>query len=165
MIAREGGKLEKDIYVVKACVKCYLRQVRAAQAECRALEERIRTHRECLDGMRATAAGRGAGAGADGDALGRGIARLEELEMEWADHVERAAALIAEAYDVCDTSSDLGRHIVWRHEVDGKTWASVAGSVGYSVQSCRRIAEDGYRSLYERLPEEHRRHAFPAAEL
>lgn len=157
--------MEKDIYIVKACVRGYLRQVRSAQAECRALEERMRLHREGLDGMRAMAAGRASGAGAEGDALGRGIARLEELEEEWADHVERAAALIAEAYAVCDTSSDLGRHVVWRHEVEGKTWASVAGSVGYSVQSCRRIAEGGYRSLYERIPEEYRRHAFPDAAL
>lgn len=157
------GTTEKDIWVVKACVRAYLGQVRAAQSECRAMEERIRAHRECLDGLRAMADGRPGAAGADGDAIGRGIARLEELEREWADHVERAADLIADAYARCETSTDLGRQAVWRHEVEGRTWAAVAGSIGYSLQSCLRYADRGYRDLYGRIPEEWRQGTFPNA--
>ena len=151
----------ESIEVTRECVRSYLLGVRAAQAECRALEQRIAERRDALDGLRSAAPG--PGGSSDGDALGRGVAALMDLERMWADKAEEAAQVIAEAYRRCDPAGDVWRHAVWRHEVERQTWTEIAASLGYGESSCRRRAAEGYRSIYDRIPATCRREAFPKA--
>lgn len=151
---------DHDMYVMRACVTAWLDHVRRQDAEIRELESRIAEVRERLDGLGASVEGGGRGSG--GDRMAEGVARISELEGEWSARVAACMAEIERARDMC-SPSHVGRHAMWLHVVEGRTWAYVGRAIGYSERQAKRIADGGCRDLYPLIPEEFRRATFPNA--
>ena len=144
--------MDHDIFVMRACVASYLRHIKTMDDEIREIESRIRDVRARLVSMGASF--ECSRSGGCGDRLGKGVARIMELEAEWSDRVSACYEEIAAAQDMCDPHH-VGRWAMWMHVV-GRV-------IGYSERQARTIGDAGARDLYRLIPETFRRDEFPNA--
>lgn len=153
--------MQRDIYIIRACVTAWLDHVRLLDASIRDLESRIREARARLEGLGVRLDG--PSGGASSDALADGVARVLELEEEWSAAVRAHLAEVEAARDLCPPSH-VGARAMWLHVAERLTWAEVGRAIGYSEAQARRIADGGARELYGAMPEEFRRFTFPPAQ-
>lgn len=157
----KGGQLA-HLEVMKLCVRAWLSDVRQRTVVIEDLSDRIRRVESALTlrGVRYDTVG--ASSPTD-SAISDGLAKLQELRLEWSDKVEECADYFREAYAVCGPEYP-NRYIVWLHDCEGMTWDKVARRVYASRSSVCDNAIKGYTEIYEVMPEEWRR-SLPNAEV
>ena len=145
----------------RAAVGEYMRHVKREEGRLEALEQRIACLRDSItlgaQRMRETPAAPG-----PHDRVGDGVARLLELAAEWADtcgdiHREYGALMA-----FCFESEP--RRMIWAHYMEGKPWPIVAARFGYSLRGTYYISGRGAVEIWDWMPEEWRRNAFPNAQ-
>lgn len=154
--------VEHDLEVMRFCVKSYLSHMRLIKDDIREIELRIKEIKERLGIMAVDYSKDNVSTSSDGDAIGKAIAKIEELRSELSSRIINYQSLLAEAQDLCQPHY-VGRYAVWLHEVEQKTWTYVARCIGYSESRTYDIAEAGIREIYYAMPEEYRRYSIPNA--
>lgn len=140
--------------IMKICVKYYLRHIADIGAHMSSLEDEMRGLREHMQGVRSPRLGP-AGQAAAGDRMASSVARLEQLESEWAELAAGYAREISEALEVCDQRIPE-RRMVWMAWAKGMTWSEVARREGYSLRRVHDLYPKGVEQVYCLMPEEFR---------
>lgn len=153
--------MEHCYEVKRHCVIAYLDDIRIRRAVMEDLEWRIDSLRERLEGLGMTQ-GEGVAGGESTDMADK-LARIHDLEAQWATAVVESAETVAVAASLCP-SSEPERYCLWLHFVERLTWPEVGERMSYSPDHIKgRFVRKGIDALYPEIPEEYRRYAIPNA--
>lgn len=149
--------------VKRICAKSYLAYVRE-------LNKRIETLREDIERMQSLMLPSGIdyssipSSGGSGDAIGNGIAKLQDMiadyATELAEYVEQGR--IAKGVFEQLSNPRAGTALL-KYCMQGKTWEQVCVEVGYSYRRMMQIKNEAILEVYDLMPEEWRNQSIPNA--
>lgn len=153
--------MEHSLEVIRICVRAYMRHIRMINDDVRVIAERISEIRTTVELTGVSFDSQGS-ASSTGDKMADGVARLVQMSEEFSLAIDRLDSEYKTAFLWCQPEN-VGCYAVWLHDVEGMQWRIVGELTGYSEKHIPRIADKGYRELYDLIPEEYRRSSIPNA--